>query len=162
MRLAVSSIPSSDGRQQLLPIDRLGNKVGNAQLAPDPITVVCRTGMNKRDRRWSPLHRFADTRNRVTSLATCPTNSGLRLPHGLVNATLSLQIVIVCQRADCLLDLALRLVDLPFPLGLVPHLTPPDIVSWRSIRRRYARKRRPLTRPTHPSMQQSVTRVCAF
>ncbi len=36
-------------------------------------------------------------------------NSGLHLPHGLVNSTLSLQIVVACQRANSLLDLALRL-----------------------------------------------------
>jgi hypothetical protein len=31
-----------------------------------------------------PLHRFADTLDRLACLPACPTNSGLNLPHGLV------------------------------------------------------------------------------
>ena len=61
---------------------------------------------------WSPFHRVADTCDRVASLAACPTNRGLNLAHGLVNVTLSLQIVVAGHRADGLLDLALRLIDL--------------------------------------------------
>jgi hypothetical protein len=66
----------------------------------------------------SPLHCVAETRDRVASLAACATNHGLNFPHGFVNLTLGLQVVIAYQRADSLLDLALRLIDLPFALIL--------------------------------------------
>jgi len=75
------------------------------------------------------VHRVADAVDRVASLAACSTNSGLNLPHRLVNLTLSFQIVVACQRADRLLDLAFCLIDLPVALGLAPHPKPPDIVS---------------------------------
>ncbi len=63
--------------------------------------------------RLSPLHRFSDTRDRVAGLAAGPTNRGRNLPHGLVNVTLSLQLVVSCQPADSLLGLALHLIDFP-------------------------------------------------
>src|SRR4029453_15782401 len=81
----------------------------------------------------SRLHRFADARDRVAGLAACPADRRLNLPHGLVDLTLGLQLVIAGQRADPLLDPALRLVALPCALVLVPHLKPPHIVPWRSI-----------------------------
>src|ERR1035437_3620130 len=81
----------------------------------------------------SPLRRVADTRDRVARLAACPTHRGLHLPYGLVHVTLSLQCVVACQRAGRLLDLALRLIDRPGALVLIPHVKLPKVVC--SIRR---------------------------
>jgi len=61
----------------------------------------------------SRLHRFADACDRVAGLAACLADRHLNLPHGLVDLTLGLQLVVAGQRAD-------RLLDLPFAWSTFP------------------------------------------
>ena len=61
----------------------------------------------------SPLQRFADILDRLAGLPTCSDPRLLNFPRGLVDPTLSLQVVIVCQIAD-------RLLIWPFPRPIFP------------------------------------------
>ncbi len=98
-----------------------------------------------------PLHCLADTLDRLASLPACLTNSGLNLPHGLVDLTLTLQIAVVCQIANSLLGVAFRLIDLPVALILIPQVHTPIVVH----------RPQALTLTQH-SMRQSCHEVCAF
>jgi hypothetical protein len=61
--------------------------------------------------------------DRVAGFTARPANCEFDLPNGFVYLTLDLQLIVARHRAAGLLDLALRLIDVPFALALVPHIS---------------------------------------